>query len=75
MIDAKHVAGEHSWGINGDITKIVDMKAYDLYKSVKVKVASVITAVEAAWMLRVDGVVQAVRKEREQSQQGPSPEG
>ncbi|KAL5536151.1 CCT3 [Sanghuangporus sanghuang] len=71
---AKHVAGEHSWGINGDTGKIVDMKSYGLYESASVKVQILKTAIEAARMLlRVDDVVQAVRKERGQQEQ-PVPE-
>ena len=91
-MQVKHVSGEHSWGINGDTGKVVDMKAYGLYESASVKVRACFTqglrfpqqvcqiqilktAVEAARMLlRVDDVVQAVRKERQQEQQGPPPE-
>ncbi|KAI5120578.1 hypothetical protein M0805_002528 [Coniferiporia weirii] len=72
---AKHVAGENSWGINGDTGKIVDMKSYGLYESASVKIQIIKTAIEAARMLlRVDDVVQAVRKERQQQEQGPPPE-
>ncbi|TFL02338.1 T-complex protein 1 [Pterulicium gracile] len=71
---AKHANGEHSWGVNGETGKIVDMKEYGLYESASVKVQTLKTAVEAARMLlRVDDVVQAVRKEREQGG-GPPPE-
>jgi T-complex protein 1 subunit gamma len=35
---AKHVNGEHSWGVNGETGKIVDMKTYGLYESASVKV-------------------------------------
>lgn len=70
---AKHANGEHSWGVNGETGKIVDMKEYGLYESASVKIQILKTAVEAARMLlRVDDVVQATRKEREQ--QGPPPE-
>ncbi|KAG2134669.1 chaperonin Cpn60/TCP-1 family [Suillus cothurnatus] len=70
---AKHSNGEHSWGVNGETGKIVDMKEYGLYESASVKIQILKTAVEAARMLlRVDDVVQATRKEREQ--QGPPPE-
>ncbi|KAG1718758.1 TCP-1/cpn60 chaperonin family-domain-containing protein [Suillus lakei] len=72
-IRAKHANGEHSWGVNGETGKIVDMKEYGLYESASVKIQILKTAVEAARMLlRVDDVVQATRKEREQ--QGPPPE-
>lgn len=37
-IQAKHANGEHSWGINGETGKIVDMKEYGLYESASVKV-------------------------------------
>ncbi|KAF8880239.1 chaperonin Cpn60/TCP-1 family [Gymnopilus junonius] len=63
---AKHANGEHSWGVNGDTGKIVDMKTYGLYESASVKVQILKTAIEAARMLlRVDDVVQAVRKDKE----------
>ncbi|TDL19375.1 T-complex protein 1 [Rickenella mellea] len=75
---AKHANGENSWGINGETGKIVDMKAYGLYESASVKVQILKTAIEAARMLlRVDDVVQAIRKEKQQQQgqeQGPPPE-
>jgi T-complex protein 1 subunit gamma len=35
---AKHANGEHSWGIDGDTGKLVDMKTYGLYESASVKV-------------------------------------
>jgi T-complex protein 1 subunit gamma len=35
---AKHTNGEHSWGVNGDNGKIVDMKSLGLYESASVKV-------------------------------------
>ncbi|KAG6900073.1 T-complex protein 1 subunit gamma [Termitomyces sp. T159_Od127] len=64
---AKHANGEHSWGVNGETGKIVDMKQYGLYESASVKIQTLKTAVEAARMLlRVDDVVQAVRNEKEQ---------
>jgi len=37
-VKAKHANGEHSWGVNGDTGKIVDMKTYGLYESASVKV-------------------------------------
>ncbi|KAG7088639.1 T-complex protein 1 subunit gamma [Marasmius oreades] len=71
---AKHANGENSWGVNGETGKIVDMKSYGLYESASVKIQTLKTAIEAARMLlRVDDVVQAVRKDREQNQ-GPPPE-
>ncbi|KAG6372420.1 chaperonin-containing TCP-1 subunit gamma [Boletus reticuloceps] len=70
---AKHANGEHSWGVDGETGKIVDMKLYGLYESASVKIQILKTAIEAARMLlRVDDVVQATRKEKER--QGPAPE-
>ncbi|KAH7907992.1 chaperonin Cpn60/TCP-1 family [Hygrophoropsis aurantiaca] len=64
---AKHANGEHSWGVDGETGKIVDMKTYGLYESASVKIQILKTAIEAARMLlRVDDVVQATRKEKEQ---------
>ncbi|KAI0341297.1 T-complex protein 1 [Trametopsis cervina] len=69
---AKHANGEHSWGINGDTGKIVDMKEYGLYESASVKIQTFKTAIEAARvLLRVDDVVQATRKERERESAAP----
>ncbi|KAF9461317.1 chaperonin Cpn60/TCP-1 family [Collybia nuda] len=72
---AKHANGEHSWGVNGETGKIVDMKTYGLYESASVKIQTLKTAIEAARMLlRVDDVVQAIRKDKEQDQGGAPPE-
>ncbi|GJE91536.1 T-complex protein 1 subunit beta [Phanerochaete sordida] len=72
---AKHANGEHSWGINGETGKIVDMKEYGLYESASVKIQTFKTAIEAARvLLRVDDVVQATRKDREQGGGAPVPE-
>ncbi|PBK73153.1 T-complex protein 1 [Armillaria solidipes] len=72
---AKHAAGENSWGVNGDTGKPADMKVYGLYESASVKIQTLKTAIEAARMLlRVDDVVQAVRKDREQGQGAPPEE-
>ncbi|KAJ3512474.1 hypothetical protein NMY22_g15319 [Coprinellus aureogranulatus] len=71
---AKHANGEHTWGVNGDTGKIVDMKEYGLLESASVKIQTFKTAIEASRMLlRVDDVVQAVRKDREGGQ-APNPE-
>ncbi|KIM37187.1 hypothetical protein M413DRAFT_448684 [Hebeloma cylindrosporum] len=71
---AKHANGENSWGVNGDTGKIVDMKIYGLYESASVKIQTLKTAIEASRMLlRVDDVVQAVRKEKEEGGGGGAP--
>ncbi|CAE6446159.1 unnamed protein product [Rhizoctonia solani] len=62
---AKHAAGEHTWGIDGKIGKITDMKTYGLYESASVKIQTLKTAIEATRvLLRVDDIVQATRKEK-----------
>ncbi|OCH90517.1 T-complex protein 1 [Obba rivulosa] len=72
---AKHANGEHSWGINGETGKIVDMKSYGLYESASVKIQILKTAIEAARvLLRVDDVVQANRKDRESGGGGGPPQ-
>ncbi|KAJ3998978.1 chaperonin Cpn60/TCP-1 family [Lentinula boryana] len=72
---AKHTSSMSTFGVNGDTGKIVDMKEYGLWESASVKVQILKTAVEAARMLlRVDDVVQAVRKERESGGGAPMPE-
>ncbi|KIY44515.1 T-complex protein 1 [Fistulina hepatica ATCC 64428] len=71
---AKHALGEHSWGVDGNTGKIADMKTYGLYESASVKIQTFKTAIEAARMLlRVDDVVQAVRKERDDNTTSSAP--
>ena len=73
-MQAKHANGEHSWGVNGETGKIVDMKTYGLYESASVKIQTLKTAIEAARvLLRVDDVVKATRKDKEQGGGGGAP--
>lgn len=59
---AKQVAGDHTWGIDGEAGKIVDMKEYGVYESTAVKVQSIKTAIESACLLlRVDDICSATR--------------
>lgn len=59
---AKQVAGEYTWGIDGEAGKVVDMKDYGVYESTAVKVQSVKTAIESACLLlRVDDICSATR--------------
>jgi T-complex protein 1 subunit gamma len=54
---AKHALGEHTWGIDGDTGKIVDMREYEVWEPEAVKLQSVKTAVESACLLlRVDDI-------------------
>lgn len=45
---AKHSEGQHSWGVNGDDGKIVEMKEYGLYESSAVKIQTLKTAIEVS---------------------------
>lgn len=59
---AKQVAGDSTWGIDGEAGKIVDMKEYGVYESTAVKVQSIKTAIESACLLlRVDDICSATR--------------
>ncbi|KAG1736287.1 hypothetical protein EDD22DRAFT_785579, partial [Suillus occidentalis] len=63
---AKHANGGHSWGVNEETGKIVDIKEYGLYESASVKIQILRTPVDAARMLlRVDDVIQATQTERD----------
>ncbi|KAH9956758.1 hypothetical protein BC827DRAFT_1138945, partial [Russula dissimulans] len=71
---AKHVNGEHLWGIDKETSKIVDIKKYKLYESASVKIQTFKTAIEAVCvLLRVDDVIQMTWKEWRQ-EQGTPPE-
>ncbi|KIK63185.1 hypothetical protein GYMLUDRAFT_242236 [Collybiopsis luxurians FD-317 M1] len=72
---AKHSSSSgYTFGVNGDSGKIADMNEYGVWESASVKVQVLKTAIEAARMLlRVDDVVQAVRKDREQGGGGGVP--
>ncbi|KAK9900727.1 T-complex protein 1 [Cystobasidium minutum MCA 4210] len=64
---AKHAEGQHSWGVDGDTGKVVDMKTYGLYESAAVKVQILKTAVEAACMLlRIDDIVSSKKQQSDQ---------
>ncbi|GAA5935310.1 chaperonin-containing T-complex subunit CCT3 [Sporobolomyces koalae] len=66
---AKHAAGEHQFGVDGENGKVVDMKEYGLYESAAVKVQTIKTAIESACLLlRVDDIVSA---KRPQGENGP----
>ncbi|KAH7091702.1 T-complex protein 1 [Auriculariales sp. MPI-PUGE-AT-0066] len=61
---SKHAGGGSTWGVDGLTGKAVDMLEYRLYESASVKVQTLKTAIEAArLLLRVDDIVEAVRKE------------
>ncbi|GIK01727.1 T-complex protein 1 subunit gamma [Aspergillus viridinutans] len=54
---AKHVEGQHTWGLDGDSGNLVDMKEYGVWEPEAVKLQSIKTAVESACLLlRVDDI-------------------
>ncbi|KDE04095.1 T-complex protein 1 subunit gamma [Microbotryum lychnidis-dioicae p1A1 Lamole] len=68
---AKHAAGEHQYGVDGETGKVVDMKEYGLLESAAVKVQTLKTAIESACLLlRVDDIVAAKRPQGGQSGSG-----
>lgn len=46
---AKHAEGQHSFGVDGNTGKVVDMKTYGLYESAAVKVQILKTAIEVSF--------------------------
>ncbi|KAF8477335.1 putative t-complex protein 1 gamma subunit [Kalaharituber pfeilii] len=60
QLRAKHVEGHHTWGIDGDTGKVVDMKEYGVWEPEAVKLQSIKTAIESACLLlRVDEICAA----------------
>ncbi|SPO30469.1 probable CCT3 - chaperonin of the TCP1 ring complex [Ustilago trichophora] len=69
---AKHANGEHSYGVDGESGKVVEMKEYGLYESAAVKIQTLKTAIESAsLLLRVDDVVSAKRGRQPGGGAGP----
>ncbi|KAI9791230.1 MAG: T-complex protein 1 subunit gamma [Peltula sp. TS41687] len=57
QLRSKHAEGGGTWGVNGDIGTVVDMKQYGVWEPEAVKLQSVKTAVESACLLlRVDEI-------------------
>lgn len=46
QLRAKHAAGEHTFGIDGEAGKVVDMKDYGVWEPTAVKVQTIKTAIE-----------------------------
>lgn len=51
QLRAKHAAGEHSFGIDGEAGKVVDMKDYGVWEPTAVKVQTIKTAIEVKFSL------------------------
>ena len=45
-LSAKHAEGQHTWGVDGDTGKVVDMRKYGCWEPEAVKMQSIKTAVE-----------------------------
>jgi T-complex protein 1 subunit gamma len=59
-MNKKASEGGATWGIDGDVGKVVDMKELGIWEPQAVKLQSVKTAVESACLLlRVDDIVAA----------------
>ncbi|OMJ22742.1 T-complex protein 1 subunit gamma [Smittium culicis] len=43
---AKHSAGEHTWGVNGETGVVVDMKEYGIWEPLAVKIQTIKTSIE-----------------------------
>ncbi|GME77668.1 unnamed protein product [[Candida] boidinii] len=66
QLRAKHANGGHTWGIDGDLGKLVDMEEYGIWEPEVIKQQSVKTAIESACMLlKVDDIVSGVRRQSE----------
>ncbi|ORE07399.1 T-complex protein 1 subunit gamma [Rhizopus microsporus var. microsporus] len=75
QLRAKHTAGEHSFGIDGEAGKVVDMKDYGVWEPSAVKVQTIKTAIESACLLlRVDDIVSGLSKNKQMAPQGAAPE-
>ena len=71
---AKHSEGQHTWGVDGDTGKIVDMRELRVWEPEAVKLQSIKTAVESACLLlRVDDICSA--KSAKQAGGGGMPAG
>ncbi|KAI9303021.1 T-complex protein 1 subunit gamma [Cunninghamella echinulata] len=75
QLRAKHANGEHSFGIDGESGKVVDMNSYGIWEPSAVKVQTIKTAIESACLLlRVDDIVSGISKNKRQQGGNPSPE-
>ncbi|CCF60445.1 hypothetical protein KAFR_0K00890 [Kazachstania africana CBS 2517] len=66
QLRAKHAQGKSTFGIDGDLGKIVDMVDYGIWEPEVIKQQSIKTAIESACLLlRVDDIVSGVRKQEQ----------
>ena len=50
-LGAKHAEGQHTWGVDGDTGRVVDMRKYGCWEPEAVKMQSIKTAVEVRFLL------------------------
>jgi len=74
QLRAKHMGGANaSWGVNGEIGVIADMKELGIYEPVVVKTQTIKTAIEAACMLlKIDDIVSGSKKKKEGAANKPN---
>ncbi|RLV86036.1 T-complex protein 1 subunit gamma [Meyerozyma sp. JA9] len=65
-VRAKHAEGLHTYGIDGEVGKVVDMNEYGIWEPEVIKSQSIKTAIESACLLlRVDDIVSGVRQQQQ----------
>lgn len=65
-VRAKHAEGLHTYGIDGEVGKVVDMNEYGIWEPEVIKQQSIKTAIESACLLlRVDDIVSGVRQQQQ----------
>lgn len=65
QLRAKHAEGNYTFGIDGDLGKVVDMNDYGIWEPEVIKQQSIKTAIESACLLlRVDDIVSGVRQQQ-----------
>ena len=65
-VRAKHAEGLHTYGIDGEVGKVVDMNEYGIWEPEVIKLQSIKTAIESACLLlRVDDIVSGVRQQQQ----------
>jgi len=71
---AKHaVAGNTSWGVNGEEGVIVDMHQYGIWEPFAVKAQVLKTAIETAiLLLRIDDIVSGTKKQAGENPMSPA---
>lgn len=65
QLRAKHANGDHTFGIDGEAGKVVDMNDYGIWEPEVIKQQSIKTGIESACLLlRVDDIVSGVRQQQ-----------